>query len=419
MRLFLRRNPATCLRREGANTTPRKRKYARRPLCGFLASRHSVRANVEALELSRDVLDWAAQKAGQTLHSFAESVAKREKDRERIANGLLTVTQAEKLAKQARIPFGYLFLAQPPKIKRPSIPDLRQIQDAQPLSEDFYETLEDILAKQNWLIEYLTETGARELPFVGRFAAEARWNADDIASDMRRELGISDEDRRRSPDPASYFSTSSAKAEAKGVLVFKTSYVKANTRRPISEKEFRGFAVAHKLVPIVFVNGRDADVAAVFTLMHELAHIWLGVTGVSDVTPRRFGNTTERLCNRIAASLLVPMNSFIERWAGPQDLERLAKYFRVSKLVIARRALDSNLVDQNFYDEVAADTQRVKSNGKPTALVTIPIRNSKRFTRTIVASAMSGQTLLRDAASLLNVKPDTVVALAKGRTERE
>ncbi|MBS0216383.1 MAG: ImmA/IrrE family metallo-endopeptidase [Proteobacteria bacterium] len=372
---------------------------------------------MEPLEFSRDVLDWAAEKAGQTLHAFAESVAKREKDRERIVEGRLTVTQAEKLAKKAHIPFGYLFLSEPPEIARPDIPDLRQIQDAEPLSEDFHETLDDVFAKQSWLIEYMTEAGGSELPFVGRFTADTRRNADDIAADMRRELGITDDDRRKSPDAASYFSALSAKAEEKGVLVFKTSYVKSNTHRPLSEKEFRGFAIAHKLVPLVFVNGRDAEVAAVFTLMHELAHIWLGVTGVSDVTPSRFGSPIERLCNRIAANLLVPMDAFLERWAGPQDVDKLAKFFRVSKLVIARRALDNKLIDQAFYEEVAANTQRVRSTGKPTALVTIPIRNSKKFTRTIVASAMSGQTLLRDAASLLNVKPDTVVALAKGRAE--
>ena len=372
---------------------------------------------MEAITLSREVLDWAAEKAGGTLHSFAENIAKRERDRERIVEGRLTVPQAEKLAKKARIPFGYLFLSQPPEIERPAIPDLRQVQDALPLSDDFYETYEDVLAKQQWLIEYLTEAGAPELPFVGRFADKNNRTAAAIAADMRRELGLNDDDRRKSPDASSYFSRLSAKAEALGVLVFKTSYVKANTRRPLSEREFRGFAVAHELVPLVFVNGSDAQVAAVFTLIHELAHIWIGVSGVSDVTPGRFGHPVERLCNQIAASLLVPGDSFLEQWAGPQDLERVAKYFRVSKLVIARRALDNKLVDQAFYDDVAAHSQRSKSKAKVTALVTIPIRNSKTFTRTIVASAMSGQTLLRDAASLLNVKPDTVVALAKGRTK--
>lgn len=372
---------------------------------------------MEALVFSREVLDWAAEKAGESLHSFAESIAKREKDRERINEGRLTIPQAEKLAKKARIPFGFLFLATPPAIKLPDIPDLRQMQEAHPLSAGFYETLQDVLAKQNWLIEYLSESGASEVPFVGRYANHLQHTADEVAADMRRELGITDDDRRGSPDAPAYFSALSAKAEAKGVLVFKTSYVKSNTHWPLSEKEFRGFAIAHKLVPLVFVNGRDAEVAAVFTLIHELAHIWVGVTGVSDVTPSRFASPVERLCNRVAANVLVPMNAFLERWAGPQDVDKLAKYFRVSKLVIARRALDHKLVDKAFYDEIAANTQRVKGTGKPTALVTIPIRNSKKFTRTIVASAMSGQTLLRDAASLLNVKPDTVVALAKGRAE--
>lgn len=371
--------------------------------------------NVEALPLSREVLDWAAAKAGETLSSFAESVAKRDRDRESIREGRLTVSQAEKLAKKARIPFGYLFLSEPPAAPRPSIPDLRQVQDSTPLSDDFFETLEDVLAKQQWFIEYLTEAGAPELPFVGRFAAPSKRSADTIAADIRRELGISDDDRRRSADAAAYFSNLSAKAEDKGILVFKTSYVKSNTRRPLSEKELRGFAIAHRSVPVVFINGRDAEVAAVFTLIHELAHIWLGVTGVSDVTPGKFGDPVEQLCNRVAADVLVPLESFLARWTGPEDLEQVAKYYRVSKLVIARRALDNGLVDQAFYNEVAANSHRVKSSGKPTALVTIPIRNSKKFTRTIVASAMSGQTLLRDAASLLNVKPDTVVALAKGR----
>ncbi len=377
----------------------------------------SSRLAVEAITLSREVLDWAAEKAGGTLHSFAENIAKRERDRERIVEGRLTVPQAEKLAKKARIPFGYLFLSQPPEIERPAIPDLRQVQDALPLSNDFYETYEDVLAKQQWFIEYLTEAGAPELPFVGRFAENGKRNAASITADMRRELGLSDDDRRKSPDASAYFSCLSAKAEALGVLVFKTSYVKANTRRSLSEKEFRGFAVAHKLVPIVFVNGNDAQVAAVFTLMHELAHIWLGISGVSDVTPSRFGHPVERLCNQVAANLLVPGDSFLEQWRGPQDLERVAKYFRVSKLVIARRALDNKLVDQAFYDDVAEHSHRTKSKAKVTALITIPIRNSKTFTKTVVASAMSGQTMLRDAASLLNIKPDTVVALAKGRAK--
>lgn len=365
---------------------------------------------MEAITLSREVLNWAAEKAGGTLRSFAESVAKRDKDRERIAEGRLTVPQAEKLAKKACIPFGYLFLAEPPEITRPSIPDLRQVQDAEPLSEEFYETLEDALAKQEWFAEYLREQEAQTLSIVGKFSINERPSPSTVAEDITKELSISDDDRRKSPDADAYFSRLSAKAEAKGILVMKSGFVKSNTKRTLSEKQFRGFALPHPLAPLVFVNGNDAKVAAVFTLVHEIAHIWLGVEGVSDVALKNL-HPSERLCNAIAANVLVPLDRFNEMWGGPQDLERMAKFFRVSKLVIARRALDQKLVDQGLYDEVAENSRKAKKTGAPTADITIPVRNGKRFTRTVLASAMSGETLLRDAGNLLNVRADTVASL--------
>lgn len=365
---------------------------------------------MDAIALSREVLDWAARLSGQSLESFAFSVTKRERDRKLIVEGRLTARQAERLAKAARIPFGYLFLSKPPEISRPAIPDLRQTQDAQPLSEDFFDVLEDAQAKQEWFVEYLKEHGAQRLPFVGKFSMAERPNAQQLATEIIRELELSDQDRRQSQDAEIYFSRLSAKAEAKGVMVLKSGHVRSFTRRTLSEKEFRGFALPDPIAPLVFVNGNDAKVAAVFTLMHEIAHIWLGVEGVSDVAPKN-RNPTERLCNAVAANILVPIQRFNEMWNGPQDLVRLAKYFRVSQLVIARRALDQELVDQAFYDEVSRSSIKAKKSGAPTIDLTIPVRNGKRFTRTVLASAMGGELLLRDAATLLNVRADTVASL--------
>lgn len=370
------------------------------------------RKDVEDITLSRKVLDWAAERAGHTLRTFAEGIAKRPRDQERIANGDLTVRQAEKLAKAARIPFGYLFFSSPPNIQRSAIPDLRQSRDAVPLSEDFFDVLEDALAKQEWFVEYLKKHGAEPLPFVGRYRISERPSPLTISSDMVKELGISDADRRQSADADAYFSKLSTKAEAKGILVLKSGFVKSFTRRSLSEKEFRGFALPDAYAPLVFVNGNDAKVAAVFTLVHEIAHLWLGIGGVSDVALGN-KNPVERICNAVAGNVLVPTASFNEVWQGPQGLERVAKFFRVSRLVIARKALDLKLVDQDFYDAVEAASKKVKKAGTPTADLTIPVRNGKRLTKTIVSSAMSGETLIRDAASLLNVRPDTVVSLGR------
>lgn len=372
--------------------------------------RGSGRKKVEDITLSRKVLDWAAERSGQSLRSFGESIAKRQRDQDLIADGKLTVRQAEKLAKAARIPFGFLFLSDPPEIQRAAIPDLRQAKNAIPLSNDFFDVLEDALAKQEWFVEYLKKHGAEPLPFVGRFRIDKKPNSEVVAADIVKELGISDADRRQSTDADAYFSKLSAKAEAKGILVLKSGHVKSFTRRSLSESEFRGFALVDAFAPLVFINGNDAKVAAAFTLMHEVAHIWLGVEGVSD-TALGNSNAIEHACNAVAADVLVPVSSFKDNWRGEDDLERVAKFYRVSKLVIARRALDLKLVDQAFYDAVEAASKKIKKKGTPTADLTIPVRNGKRLTKTIVASAMSGETLFRDAATLLNVRPNTVVSL--------
>lgn len=363
------------------------------------------------IAISHKVLNWAAEKADGSLHSFAEQVAKRKKDRDQILDGRLTVPQIEKLAKKAHIPFGYLFLNEPPKLEKIEIPDLRRVQDAEPLSKNFYETLRDVKTKQEWFIDYIKESGGVEIPFVGKFK-EGKKTANIIAADIKKELNISDDDRRKSVDPDAYFSRLSEKIENVGILVFKSSIVKSNTKQALSEQEFRGFAINHKLAPVIFVNGRDAQVASVFTLMHELAHIWLGADGVSDVAASP-NNPTEKLCNEVASKILVPNEIFMDQWDGQSSIDRLAKYFRVSRTVIARRAMDNGLINQDQYNEIVAKSVRVKKIGKPTIYQTLPVRNSKKLTKAIIADAMSGNTLLRDAAKLLNVKTSTIISFGK------
>lgn len=369
------------------------------------------------IAITPSVLNWAAEKAQGSLHSFAEQIAKRKVDREQILEGRLTIPQIEKLAKKARIPFGYLFLNEPPNLADVEIPDLRRVQDAVPLGDNFYQTLEDVRTKQEWFIEYIKESGGVEVPFVGRFK-EGKRSASVIAADIKRELFISDDDRRKSSNAETYFSRLSEKIENAGVLVFKSSIVKSNTKQSLSEQEFRGFAITHKLAPIIFVNGRDAQVASVFTLMHELAHIWIGADGVSDVTAYP-NNPIEKLCNEIASRILVPNDIFMEQWSGLDGIGQQAKYFRVSKVVIARRAMDNGLINRDQYEEIASKVTRNRNAGKPTIYQTLPIRNSKKLTSAVIADAMSGNTLLRDAARLLNVKPSTIMSFGKRALKNE
>jgi HD superfamily phosphodiesterase len=85
----------------------------------------------------------------------------------------------------------------------------------------------------------------------------------------------------------------------------------------------------------------------------------------------------------------------------------------VSQLVIARRALDLGKIDWANYQTIANASKKAGNSGGGSPFRSFPIRNSKRLTQAIVANAVSGQTMLREAASLLNVRPQTVLELGK------
>jgi Zn-dependent peptidase ImmA (M78 family) len=196
----------------------------------------------------------------------------------------------------------------------------------------------------------------------------------------------------------------------------RTGYVGSSTRRTLNVSDFRGFAIADKLAPLVFINGRDAKAAQAFTLAHELAHIWLGKSGVSDPYLDRAGDHetgVERKCNAIAAEVLVPRPLFLAAWHGRQSLalnaQALSQRFKVSRVVIARRALDCGMIgwDEHraFFEQEKRGWQKQDDAGGDNFYATAPVKNGKRFTRAVLHSAMSGDLMLRDAGSLLHMKP--------------
>lgn len=274
---------------------------------------------MDDLTLEPAVLEWAAGQAGESLDSLAQVIAKRTKDRARVLEGHLTSPQAEKVAKITGVPFGLLFLKQPPVIEQSRIPDLRQTVGAEPLGREFQETLEDVVRKQQWYIDFLQERGGKPVEFVGKFDASKRPSSVEIARDISNVLGLTPALRKTAASQDDYFSKLADKAEQAGALVIKSGIVKSSTRRPLPVSQFRGFALVDKLVPVVFINGRDAAVASVFTLVHELAHLWIGQSGVSYIAHPELSGV-ERLCNRVAAEVLVPQAEFTAAWATLKKL---------------------------------------------------------------------------------------------------
>jgi len=376
--------------------------------------------------ISPAVLRWARERAGLEPDRLAElthvnPIKLRLWEQ---GNNKPTFKQAQNIAKVLHIPFGFLFLPTPPE-EPPPIPDLRTVGDhaAGSLSTDVRDLLADILRKQDWYRDHLSEQGAESLPFVGRFGFDAPAAA--IAADLTATLSLTLAGRDEAKNWEAFLGLLIDKAEATGVWVMRSGIVGSNTHRILDVQEFRGFAICDDIVPLVFLNGRDAKAAQIFTLVHELAHLWIGQTGISDVSLEQPTNVahgrTEKLCNAVAAEVLVPQACLRQRWFQDESIGqnafRLASFFRVSAVVIARRAFDIGLIDWSaylpYYQQQVELWRREKKGPGGDPYRTIPVRNGRRFTEAVIHSAFERRLLLRDAGRLLGVNPSKIRRLAQ------
>jgi len=368
-----------------------------------------------------DILKWGRNRAGYPVNVVAKKLKVKDEKVENWENGFTkpTFTQAQNIAKLLRIPFGYLYLETPPD-ETQLLPDLRTIGDISnaEFSLDLKETIETVLYKQSWYRDYRIELGFETLNFIGKYSESNEVSA--IAKDITTTLDISIEDRYESENWEKFFNCILEKAEASGIWIMQNSIVNNNTHRSLNLYEFRGFTICDKIAPLIFINSADSKAAQIFTLIHEIAHLWLGESGVDNINFRMDGaknrNALELKCNDIAAEVLVPKLLIKSKWnnlhTDIENIYNLHRFFKVSELVIARRALELNLINKNsffeFYDGHILKWNEIKKNqktksGGPGLEVLLPMRNGRSFTNAILQSVYSQSLLFRDGANLLGV----------------
>lgn len=334
-----------------------------------------------------------------------------------------TIRQLERFASTTHTPVGYLFLDKPPDEPLP-LRDFRRrgTSVARTASADLLDTIYDCQRRQEWYRDFAVSTGAGEVPVVGALTIES----DPVDGGRQLRDALAFPVGTRGSTWSETLSRLSEHAEQLGILVMISGVVGNNTHRVLDPQEFGGFALVDAIAPLVFVNGADTKAAQIFSLAHELAHVWLGAPGIDDADPSADGDqTVEQWCNAVAAELLVPEDLLRGRALGavePDDLDALAAEFRVSTLVVLRRLLDIGALDNasywNRYEEESARLAEITAS-RPRAsggsfYATQPVRTSKRFTRALIADTLEGRTLYRDAFRLLGItKGDTFHELAR------
>ena len=363
------------------------------------------------------LIRWARLRAGLKDHEFTGPLREYRKWEE--GKACPTFRQLELFASRTRTPFGYFFLPEPPSEPLP-IPDFRTMkgEDINDPSPDLRETIYTLFRRQEWLREFLIDQGAEELSFVG--SVNIKSSPNQVAKTILNTLGFKSTEEPSDLRSGDFRKDLKEAAEKVGITVVINGVVGNNTHRKLDPQEFRGFVLCDNYAPMIFVNGSDAKTAQVFTLAHELCHIWLNQNGIPNID--LFGSSNselEQFCNQVAAEITVPADWLKTLWPKRDEdkpFEKLASFFQVSPIVVARRAYEIELIElrelysfynayRHEYEAVAKDGEKAKSGGD--FYLNQSYRIGDRFFSFVANAVKSGQLLYREAYRLTGLKPNT------------
>ena len=377
----------------------------------------------EKAHITPNVLKWARESARMSEETAAAKVAvpvSRLQEWE-LGTSQPTIRQAQKLAKEYKRPFALFFLPDIPRDFQP-LQDFRKI-GSKPLSTAPVFIIREIQQKQAWISDTMRENNEEKLSFVGKYSIGD--NPLVVANYMLSTLGL---------EPPNYKLNNPIKewieaAESNGIFVSRTSFI--HSRMKLDSEEIQGFAIADPYAPFVFVNSDDWNAPQLFTLVHELAHIWIAETGISNEIgpkPSMVNNTNavELFCNEVAANALMPQNFMLNlpktTFHSSQDVFKVAKNLGISSFALLVRALNLNLISITTYqqlkrvadaeykaflrreaDKKARQKEKEKSGGPNYFLLQLN-RNSRLFTQMVLDAFRGGRIEPTQASNLLNVK---------------
>lgn len=323
-----------------------------------------------------------------------------------------TFNQLIAFAKAANIPFGYLFLEDLPQKPYP-IPHYRTNNNTsfRP-SKNLIETLDSVKEKQEWAKDILAELGAEPLKFAGKSnIGDSVELTSKFISDLLDLKGLWANNLTRWSDSLRLLVE---RTENAGIFVVINGVVNNNTHRSLDTKEFRGFVLYDPIAPFVFINGKDSISGKIFTLIHEIVHILVGSTASFDLNQLMASdNEIEQFCDKVTAEFLVPSQQILKIVKTKTDLNyiELAKIFKVSQIVIARRLLDLKILSLNeyfiFYNSyIKSEFNTTKSKGG-SFYNNAPYKISRKFFNLIDTSVKQNKLFYRDAFRLTGLKAKT------------
>jgi Zn-dependent peptidase ImmA (M78 family) len=273
------------------------------------------------------------------------------------------------------------------------------------------DTVETLQERQQWAKDLLIDLRGEKLPFTNSMTIEMPVEL--AVSKINTLMGLSGYWAKNVPSWTEALHLLISRTEEAGIFVVLNGVVNNNTKRKLDLGEFRGFVLYDDFAPFVFLNNNDVISGKIFTLIHEIAHVLVGKSASFDLRQLQpASDSTEEYCDKVAAEFLVPRNLLIAHIQNSGiDYQALARVFKVSQIVIARRLLDLNQITRPefffFYEEYIARERKLDPSTGGNFYHTAPYRISKRFFDLIHNSVKQNKILYMDAFRLTGLKPKT------------
>lgn len=370
--------------------------------------------------INSQILKWARTSAKITQEKAAKKINVSIERIDEWESGVSfpTIRQAKILSSYYKRPFAILFLPEVPKDFQP-LKDFRS-KSSKEISTSTLFIIREIQEKQSWLSEIKKENKESKNTNVGKFTYK-----DDpklVAQDILNTLKINPEQYELKNPIMEWVQ----KSEFNGIFISKTSFL--NSRQTLDSTEFQGFAIADSYAPFIFINSSDWNTSQLFTLVHELAHIWIAETGISNQT--EFNDYTikandpiEAFCNKVSANALMPESYLktisIDSFQTPEVIFKYSKRLGVSSFAFIIRAYSLKIINKSTYENLKKESQKSfeaylekekikkeNSKGVPNYYLLQLNRNSKSFTQNVLDAYHGGHIAPNLASTLLNTKID-------------
>lgn len=338
---------------------------------------------------------------------------------------LPTFAQIKDFSRRSNIPLGYFFLEEPPEeeLEIFKFRTIDSIQHENP-SRDLIDVATEMEKIQSWMRDYKISQGYDVLSVIG--SVKNLHNAAEIAEIIRNDLNLEYDWYSRSKTAADAFKYVRSLAQNIGILVFLNGVVGNNNNRVLNVKEFRAFAIADDWAPLIFINSRDAINGKLFSLFHEIVHLWIGKSDLYNddgYSLYRGNDETEVICNKVAAELMVPESEFKKLWHSIDEknvyskIKKITSEFKCSQCVIARKALDNHYINESIYHQIAGfldnDKQLKNKHGGGNYYSTMNSRLDKNLVLALCSSLMENKVTYTEAYEMTGTSRKTFHKIAR------